>query len=317
MSAEFELINRLKQILGAPPVGVLVGIGDDAAVIERPAGRVAITVDMQVEGIHFEKVWLSPEDLGHRALAVNLSDLAAMGATPRYALVSVGLSDGTDAAYLESVYRGIKSLGDECGIAVIGGNVSRCPERLVLDITAWGELNGTGLRRSGAKAGERLLAVGSFGRAAAGRLCLERDPSGAASRFPELIAAYRRPDPKVKEGLVLVEGGASSAIDVSDGLAAELHHLAKASGVGFRLEGDFPSGDRVLTGGAQFLGVSPRELALGGGEDYALLVTAPEKSARAWPFAKPIGWVTEACEGIRWDGTEVPAQGWDHLERRH
>ncbi len=315
MSGEFELIDRLKTALGSSLQGPLVGIGDDAAVLERPTLNVAATVDMQVEGIHFNRDWIGAEDLGRRALAVNLSDLAAMGATPKYAFVSLGISDAVEPEYLESVYRGIGALASQWKVSVAGGNTSRTPERLILDITVLGEVSGRGLCRTGAKAGDVLMATGPFGRSAAGLRCLQKLGKDAFKRFPELVGAHLRPEARVGEGMAIA-GGATSAIDVSDGLAAELHHLAKASRVGFALEMEWLSKDKALAEGAAFLGVSVKELALFGGEDYELLFTCPPEKAGQWRFATMIGRVMPAGSGVLWGGEVVPAKGWDHLKSR-
>lgn len=313
MSGEFELIDRLKRALGSATEGPLVGIGDDAAILARPAKNVAVTVDMQVEGIHFERRWISPEDLGRRALAVNLSDLAAMAATPLYAVVSLGVSDTATPDYLEAVYRGLADYARLFKVSIAGGNISRTPERLILDITVFGEVEGEGLRRKGARPGDLLLATGWFGRAAAGLQCLKRLGTDAATQqFPELVSAFLRPEARIREGLALASG-ATSGMDVSDGLAAELHHLAKASGVGFRLGGKWLEADAALAEGARFLGATARDLALFGGEDYELLFTCPPDRQSQFPFARVLGEVTESAHGVRWDEDPIPAKGWDHL----
>jgi thiamine-monophosphate kinase len=311
---EFELIERLTRALGPAVKGPLVGIGDDAAVLARPEKNLAATVDMQVDGIHFDRRWISPEDLGRRLLAVNLSDLAAMGATPRHALVSLGVSDEITPEYLEAVYRGLGELAARWSVSVAGGNIARVPERLVLDLTLFGEVEGEGIRRSGAKPGDLLLATGWLGRAGAGLEALRRLGADAGKRFPELVGAYLRPEARVAEGLALAAGGATSAIDVSDGLASELHHLAKASGVGFYLEGTWLDEDRALAEGARFLGTPARDLALFGGGDYELLFTCPPGLRTKWPFARVLGRVTPATEGIRWEKDPIPNRGWDHLD---
>jgi thiamine-monophosphate kinase len=316
MSGERDLIARLQALLGPPPASVLVGIGDDGAVVERPGGNLVATVDMQVEGIHFDRRWISADALGRRALAVNLSDLAAMGAAPKYALVSLGLSRDTTEAFLEEVYKGLSALAREAGVCVIGGNVSQSPERLVLDVTALGEVRGTGLRRSGAKLGDVLGTTGPLGRSGAGLECLRRLGTEASKRFSEVVSAYFSPQARVPEGLALAAGGATSAIDVSDGLASELHHLARASGVGFSLEGEWAESDGALSRAAHFLGTSARELALFGGGDYELLFTCPPKAFGNFPFARRLGRVTAASEGIRWGQDLIPDRGWDHLGQR-
>lgn len=253
-----------------------------------------------------------PEDLGRRALAVNLSDLAAMGATPQYALVSLGVSDAATPDYLEAVYRGLAAYAGLWKVAVAGGNISRTPERLILDITVFGEVEGEGLRRKGARPGDTLMATGWFGRAAAGLQCLKRLGPEAEKRFPGLVGAFLRPEARIAEGKALA-GGATCGMDVSDGLAAELHHLAKASGVGFRLESGWLAADTVLAEGARFLGVPPKDLALFGGEDYELLFTCPADQEGRWPFARVLGRVTEASQGVLWESEHIPARGWDHL----
>jgi len=323
---EFELIRRIARVLGPSEAAVELGIGDDAAVLTPPAGKLLATVDMLVEGVHFDLGYSSFEDVGYKALAVNLSDIAAMAGTPRYALVSLGLRSGVEAGQVESLYRGIHQLAQRFGVQVVGGNIARSPERLLVDITLLGE-SAHPLTRSGAKAGDWIVVTGNLGSAAAGLVALKAWGTSAAERFPTLTRAQLRPEPRVPEGHALAPM-ISALIDISDGCANELHHLAEASEVGVILEEERIPLHEETQRLASELGKDPLEWALQGGEDYELLFCVPPEKLplvegvlkdRGRPF-HPLGRVTEAREGVRLkDRTSrlhpLEPRGWDHLAK--
>jgi thiamine-monophosphate kinase len=261
---EFELIEAFTRAAPRGGAGVLLGIGDDAALLRPPRGLdLAVTVDAVVEGVHFG-AGFTPEDVGWKALAVNLSDLAAMGARPLWALCALAVPRGADPRRLVRAGRGLAVCARRFGVALAGGNVSRAAE-LSLTVTAVGGVApGRALRRDGARPGDRLLVSGSLGGAALG--LHPRAPASALRR-------QRRPEPRVALGRALA-GVASACIDLSDGLLQDLGHLAHASGVGAVVQaGSVPLHPALR----RLAALDPRlgELALAGGEDYELLAAVP------------------------------------------
>jgi thiamine-monophosphate kinase len=271
---------------------VVLGIGDDAAIV-RARGLLVWTVDSAVEGVHFDLDWLDPKDIGYRATQAAVSDLAAMGARPLGAVSNLGLPKHFTKRDLERLLRGQAEAARELGCPIIGGNLARARE-LSITTSALGSAR-TPLLRSGARAGDELWLLGDVGLARAGLLAFQ---AGRASnrKLAPAVRAFARPRARLREGLSLI-GRAHAALDVSDGLAGDAGHLAEASGVGLviseaRLREALP---RALAGVAAELSRDPLELALFGGEDYALLATGP--SRRRPRTAKVIGRV-EAGRGI-------------------
>lgn len=324
---EFPLIDRLRRIVPTTGPGVTLGVGDDAAVLEL-AGPVVATCDIQVEGVHFTWALCGPGDIGWRAIAVNLSDIAAMGGTPRFVLISLALPAEMHVETVEGVYRGIAEISTQHAVIVAGGNVSSTPGPMVIDVAALGEAE-RAIPRSGARPGDRVWMTGTAGKSAAGRF-LAANPDAHVPGGDALIVAYRRPTPRVEMGKVLARALAVSAmIDTSDGTASDLLHLAEASKVGVRMEVGrlpIPAG---LADAAGLAGRDPDAWALAGGEDYELLFTAGREFDReaagiAERLNVPltcIGEVLPEAEG-RWvigrDGQHRPlvAQGWDHFGER-
>jgi len=276
--------------------GVEVGVGDDAAVlVPAPGARLVATTDVLVEGHDFRRDLSEPADWGWKAVAANLSDLAAMGASGRWLLLALTAPAATPLATLEQLYSGVGEACRAFGVALVGGDVSDGPA-LSLAVTALGEAAGRVVTRAGAQPGDRLVVTGPLGGAAAGLALLElalrrgrdgaADAAGAASaeggrarallaRFPGLAAAQRRPHPDLGAGPRLARAGASAMLDVSDGLAGDALHLAEASGVGVELrDRDVPLASGVAEAAA-LLGRDPVELALGGGEDFVLAAALP------------------------------------------
>jgi thiamine-monophosphate kinase len=295
---EFGLIARLTGGLELGP-GVEVGVGDDAAVLEPSHGhKLVVTTDVLVEGLDFTAALSEPEDWGWKAVAANLSDLAAMGAEARWLVLALTVPGPTPVATLERVYAGVGEACRAFGVALVGGDVSAGPV-LSLAVTALGEAERPVLR-SGARPGDRLCVTGPLGAAAAGLGLLRRDDRAAGEllgRFPGLAAAHRRPIPALAMGLALARAGASAMIDVSDGLAGDALHLAEASGVGLEVhDATVPLAPGVAQAAA-LLGLDPLELALGGGEDFVL--------AAALPRAADLGGVLDCGRFIPDPGTRV------------
>jgi len=330
---EFGLIHRIETVLreeGVLAEGVSVGLGDDAAsFVPHPGYELLVTCDALVEGRHYLIDRISAQDLGRRAMAVNVSDIGAMGGRPLYALVSLGLKAETMVSHVIDMYRGfILELGPY-EAAIIGGNITKTDHAAFIDITLIGEARPDKiLRRSTARPGDTILVTGFPGQAAAGvRLLLSEHGAGIADADP-LVAAYNRPVPRAKEGFEIAQRGCATAmIDTSDGFLGDLGHICEESGVGAELFQDkLPISDD-LRRGAALLGVAPYDLFLGDSDDYELIVTcAPEKAADVMEAvaaigetrAVQVGRIVEAARGMRLispDGgdRQITPAGWDHF----
>lgn len=309
---ERELIARIARLLPPAPPWLLVGIGDDAAVVEPERNRVEVlSVDALVEGIHFDRRFTPSSAIGHRALAVNLSDLAAMGAEPRLALLSLALPSSLACADFDAIAEGASRLAARFKVHIAGGNLTRSPGPLMLDVTVLGTAKRRGvLTRRGARPGDGIYVTGTLGAAAAGLQILkagcdsgqtrmapqEADPSGAEvprpgdsiheawpvvvdpSAVESCTARYLCPDPRVRAGLLLGRSRAASAcIDLSDGLADGVSQIAASSGVGMLIEGDALPVDRCARAWFESRGVDALIEAVSAGDDYELIVAVPPK----------------------------------------
>jgi thiamine-monophosphate kinase len=286
MPGEDRFVRRLLAEIPKSP-RLLIGPGDDAAVVAGSAGPRAVTTDTLVEGVDFLPS-LAPEALGRRAMAVNLSDLAAMGASPELFLLTVGFPPGRGEDFPLRVVRGALSRAVPLGAALAGGDLSSAPSVFV-SIAIWGTLAGEPLRRSGASAGDVLFLSGATGRAAAGlRLASDGEPArGGAARLSdadraELLSAYLDPEPRLDLGIALArEGLATAAIDVSDGLGIDAARLAEASGLRAVIEADRVPIAASLAAFARGERSDPLDAALAGGDDYELLfAVAPDRAGR-------------------------------------
>ncbi|MGE0445367.1 MAG: thiamine-phosphate kinase [Vicinamibacterales bacterium] len=268
---ERALIDRITARLATPP-WVVVGPGDDAAVIEPERGALdVLTTDALVEGIHFDRAFVPDAGIGHRALAVNLSDLAAMGARPRAALLSLVLPETLAVAALDGIVDGLLALAGRHGVSVIGGNITRSPGGLMIDVTATGAVGRRRiLRRSGARPGDEVYVTGTIGDAAAGLQMLRAGHKAAGG----CVERYLRPEPRVRAGWLLgANRAATSCVDLSDGLADGAWQLARASAVGVAIDAAaVPVSDaaRDWFGRTQDDAV---RAAVSGGDDYELLFT--------------------------------------------
>jgi thiamine-monophosphate kinase len=278
---ELGLIAGIRRRWGAAGPGVALGIGDDAAVV-APAGQsVLLTTDTLVEDVHFRRATTGFADLGAKALAVNVSDIAAMGGEPRWALLALVLPGDTAAADVEAFLDGVGEEARRDGVAVVGGDTCASPDRIVVTVTLVGTVLGAPLTRAGARPGDAILVTGTLGASAAGLATLDAPDLPAP---PDAVAAVRRahwrPTPRGAEGRAIRAAGVATAmIDLSDGLAKDLGHVAAESGVGATVElGALPV-DRATTAVARAAGADPLIWAVGGGEDYELLFTAPAPEA--------------------------------------
>jgi thiamine-monophosphate kinase len=306
---EFELIDRLAAMLGrAGDDALLLGVGDDAAAwVPTPGSITVATTDALVEGVHFDLATTGWIDLGWKAMAENVSDVAAMGCCPRYALIALGLPGEREVNEVEDLYRGIADCAATYGFAVVGGDVVRASQ-VVIHVTLLGESHPRAttvderplLERSAARAGDVIAVTGPLGGSAAGLQLLmgehraaeahdgslpaagvgvQRGERAQTTEWQSLVRAHRRPVPRVAAGLVLVEAGVRCAIDVSDGLVADLGHICERSTVDAEIAADrIP----IHPGAVELFGEVALDLALGGGEDYELICTASaERLARA------------------------------------
>jgi thiamine-monophosphate kinase len=267
---EFALIRRIVARLGGSR-DLLVGPGDDAAVVAAPDGRVVATTDLMVDGRHFRRDWSTAYDVGRKAAASNLADVVAMGARPTAILVGLATPADLAVEWVDGLADGLR---DECalvGAVVAGGDVVRS-DTLTIAVTALGDLEGRSpVTRAGARPGDHVVLAGWPGRAAAGLALLE-----AGYTDHDLIAAHRRPQPQYATGLVLAaREGATAMIDVSDGLLADLDHLAEASGVRIELTSTRLPVDPALSAAAELLGVNPFAWVVAGGDDHCFVATVP------------------------------------------
>jgi len=285
MSGEHDLIARIRRRVGSPPAWVSIGIGDDAAVIEPERGaQIVITTDSLVEDVHFSRRLTPLDAVGEKALAVNLSDLAAMGASPRACLLTLAVPDGVHSDEIDQLTGGLIELASRAGAPLVGGNVTRSPGPLMVDVTALGSVRPRRvLRRSGGRAGDELFVTGQLGAAAAGLAALQsgEDRSRLDIDFSECIRRYERPEARLKCGIVVGRRqAATAAIDLSDGLADGVHHIAAESGLGAVIDaGDVP----IHAGASEWArrhGGDALGLALGGGEDYELLFAVSRRGKR-------------------------------------
>jgi len=272
---EFGLIDLIKQDAIVDPGDVVVGIGDDAAVYVPGAGKYELlTTDMLVENVHFDLSNTSAWQLGYKAIAVNLSDIAAMGGRPRHTVVSIGLPPHLSVDFVVDLYKGMKELCREFMVNIIGGDTVSSPGGLVINIGVVGEVEPAKLlKRSGAKPGDLVVVTGTLGDSACGLDLLFRQGWEKFDFAWPLVTAHLTPRPQVAVGPTLAAFGATSADDISDGLASEAHELARASGVGLRLYADKIPFSGEIVQAAAMLGKKPLDYALFGGEDFQLVFT--------------------------------------------
>ncbi len=341
---ETGVVARILEILGVdpaappdtgPPGGSIVGPGDDAAVLIGGENMV-LSTDSQHEGVHFRSEWVGPRMLGRRSIAINASDVGAMGATPVAFLVSLALPSDTRMAWVESLASGMRDGAARWGASIVGGDVAGVPGAVAINVTAVGECKGAPpVLRSGAREGDRIYVTGRPGRAAAGLELLRSgrrldDPpdSGEAVVRGEAeeacLRAFLDPSPPVVLG-GRAAGTVQAMMDISDGLAMDLGRMCRASGVGAVLEAASLRDDEVLGSVAETLGVDALDWVLHGGEDYELLCAIGEEDEAAFRElagavgveVRDVGSFVHGAELIELESAgrrrPVSAAGWDHF----
>ncbi len=298
---EFGLIDRIRKARAPGGGKVLLGIGDDAAALRLSPGHVALaTTDTMVEGTHFDLGYATYGDLGWKAMASSLSDIAAMGGRPLAALVSLTMTGRQSVKDVDGLYRGLRAAAARFGTALAGGDIVRGRE-LSVTVAVIGECRRANLGlRSGARPGDAVLVTGTLGASRAG---LELLRSKSRNIKPALTRRHLRPDPRVREGLALADRfRLRGMIDISDGLASEVHHLSRESGVSVVLDqGALPVAPEAVAASAR-LGTDPMEYCLNGGEEYELLFTLPPSDAPAsiellWSLGTPCSVIGQARKG--------------------
>lgn len=327
---EFGLLERIAAMLPKHPAGVIEGIGDDVAVLDTSGPEYLLaTCDIQVEGVHFMRDALDPYRLGRRVVGINVSDIAAMGGDPRWALVSLAIPGDLEVGYVEELYRGMREQAALAGASIVGGNLSRMESVIVVDFTLLGLVAPERLlRRSTARLGDAILLTGSPGESRAGlELVLRPDLVPGSPARQRLVQRHLCPQPRLAQGRLLARSGlVTSMLDVSDGVIGDLSHICTASGKGAEIEATelFISPD--LSEIARAAGADALQWVLSGGEDYELMFTAPPEAVpelermlqdQTGTACTRIGRITEGSDVILRlaDGTRVApaAKGWDHF----
>lgn len=329
---EDALVRAIRALAaGSAGTGVGVGIGDDCAVLEPEPGMALLaTTDLLLENVHFRRRWAEPADIGWKALAVNLSDIASMGGQPRWALVALACPPASASAEVTAFYEGALAVAREHGVAIVGGDTSASPAGWLVNVTVLGQAAAPCLR-STARPGDVVAVTGALGRSAAGLALLEQDtaPSGlSAAEAAQVIDAHRRPRPRVREGQWLAAaGGVTAMMDLSDGLGIDLPRLLDESRAGAAVDvGRLPVDDATRAV-ARALGGDALAWATGGGEDYELLLTCDRAAlgdlqrglADCGTQLTAIGEITAGAPAVRWSAGGRPVQvarGFEHFTTR-
>ena len=333
--SEFDFIDSLRRRVASTGQSLVAGIGDDAAVLRNSAGKeTVISADLLVEDIDFRRTTTPPYLLGHKALAVSLSDIAAMGSRPLWSIVSIGVpEDIWETDFVDRLYDGLLDLANRYGVQLVGGDTSRTNERVVIDSIVAGECSaGFAVMRSGARPGDQIFVTGSLGAAAAGLRLIERGAHLAeqnladedSQKLDHILLRQLRPEPRVGWGIIIGEERlATSMIDLSDGLSSDLNRICAASNAGALIDASLLPVDDRVTELCGRRALDPLQLALHGGEDFELLFTVkPEQVARLprrvdGVEITSIGQITAASEGIKIsEGTrtwDLKPAGWKHF----
>jgi thiamine-monophosphate kinase len=326
---EFGFIESIKETCTTTSKNVIKGIGDDCAVFCPSSGRVLLfTTDLLVEDIHFLKSKMTPYQLGWKSIAVNLSDIAAMGGRPLVLLISLAIPPETDVELIQDFYKGMKTICEQYGVTIAGGDTSASPDKLVINISLIGDAKENEvLYRSGARSGDRIYLTGNVGDSFAGLKILKKEISSPKSIESHFIIIHNEPKPLIETGMAIAASGLANAmIDVSDGLASDLGHICRESGVGailFRDKIPLSPELKLLASHEKF---NPFELALSGGEDYHLLITVPKDNIKDFEIVSsnkgllPLYQIGKIVEGksitmVNDDGSleEIDAKGFNHF----
>ena len=328
---EFGFIERISPECLLDGKRVFKAIGDDAAAFwVDPTSLSLVTTDMLVERVHFQRSDIRGFDLGHKALAVNLSDIAAMGGTAREAFVSIAIPEDCSLEYLDEVYRGMRRLAARFEVNILGGDTTASKQDLIINVALSGAVPPEEiLCRDGARPGDCLCSTGCLGNSRAGLYMILHSIPRETPELKTLAQAHMLPWPRLREGRFLAsQGGVTAALDISDGLSSDLHHLIASSRVGARLEAArLPISGELEVFGSRF-GFDPREFALAGGEDYELLFTVRpdqvDRLSRAYQeaFGAPFrvfGEITESGEMELVTASRVVPlvpSGWNHFQSK-
>ena len=303
---EFALIEQIAQRLGSSPnAHVVVGPGDDAAVVQVEGASVVSCVDIFIQGVHFRLDWSSAQDIGRKVIAANLADIVAMGATPTSLLVGLAIPASTEVSWVLELADGMKTEADVLGATVVGGDIARS-EHIMISVTALGDLRGKQpVLRSGAKVGDVVAVAGQLGYAGAGLMLLSRGFRSPRS----IVSMHRVPQPPYEQALAATK--AHSMIDTSDGLLADVGHIADASGVAIDIASNSIPIAEELQSVASAFNEDVLKLVLGSGEDHAFVATFASSSDM------PDGWTVIGSviqgSGVTVDGEAVETTGWQHF----
>jgi len=313
---EFALIERIAEIVEHADERVILTIGDDTAVV-KPTGLdcTLLTTDLLVENVHFTLTSISPWQLGYKSIAVNLSDVAAMGGLPDYGVISLAVNPETDVVVIEDLYRGMADISRRYGLRIVGGDVTKS-DTLIINVALVGEVEEENLcRRSDAKVNDLIMVTGELGASGAGlRLVLNPELESRVKDAGRLKKAHFLPEPRIKEGRILAQSGVNAMEDISDGLASEVKHICEASLVGARLYMNKVPIAKGVEKVAELTGERAIDIAITAGEDYELVFTAPREQreeigrrlADAGAKATVVGEVVDVSGGITivdWTGT--------------
>ena len=317
---EFGFIRRLAQQLRSAP-SVVEGVGDDCAVLRVGNRLLLVSCDLFIEDVHFRRHAATPEDIGWKAAISSLSDIAAMGGEPLFCVVSLACPGDTDLSFLDGIYDGLLDAMSQCGATLVGGDTTKSPAGVILDVTVMGEVvSDRYLARKGAQQGDRLVVTGQLGRAAAGLHAVEH---GLATT-PDLVQAHCHPVARLSEGQWFAARPAAHAmIDISDGLAQDAGHLGHAAGLGVDIDPTRLVVAPDLDAYCQAQGLDPRDFILTGGEDYelALAVDVRQCDEVITAFRREfhteisaVGSFTESWHDVRVGGQALPRGGFDHFQ---
>ena len=324
---EFGLIEKLRRKIGKRSDRIKLGPGDDCAVVTAPDHNMLITADTLIEDVHFELHYISPEMLGKKSIVVNLSDIAAMGGTPLYILISLGVPISTKVEFVEKLYLGFESMAKKYNCNIIGGDISKSINGLIISITVIGEVKENVLiRRAGARIRDKIFVTGNLGNSAAGLEILKKSTPVKKNK---MIEKHLSPKPRLQEGQILAQKiGVSAMIDLSDGLASDLKRICEESKCGARIYLDKIPLSYALRKFKKSINKNILDYALFGGEDYELLFTIKQKKfpqlQKQWKKMKTpitnIGEILNKKHGIILvspDGKEKPLSqtGYDHFKK--